>query len=90
MTDSTHPQRLGLVVQPTLYPNCVCTKAALGFQEYEYILFTTFGYTYICRQWIMDQELETVHTNNTSHLYIQSTAQKMGVIPSLEHIQILG
>lgn len=38
----------------------------------------------------MDQELETVHTNNTSHLYIQSTAQKMGVIPSLEHIQILG
>lgn len=38
----------------------------------------------------MDQELETVRTNNTSHLYIQSTAKKMGMVPSLEHIQILG
>lgn len=38
----------------------------------------------------MDQGLEIVQTNNMSHSYIQSTAKKMGVMPSPKHIRILG
>jgi hypothetical protein len=74
------------VVQPTLYPNCVCTKSTIGFQEYEYIMFTTFGY--ICREWIIGQELETVQTNNTSHSYIQSTAKDGDDAETLAHSDI--